>query len=144
MRFEKSAGVIVFRRGKKGAEYLLLQNSSKFFWDLPKGNIGAEESEQETALRELAEEAGLKRTKLIPGFREIVEYFYTFEREKIHKVVVMFLAESAGEDVKLSWEHSDYKWVPFETAETMLKEKKIELIQRAHKFLSSRLEKWTK
>lgn len=144
MRFEKSTGVVVFRKVKSGTEFLLLQNSSKFFWDFPKGNVDAGESEEETALRELAEEAGLKKVKLVPGFKEKMEYFYTFEGEKIHKVVVMFLGESIGEEVKVSWEHSDHKWVTLEIGKAMLKDKKKEMLEKAHEFLSSRLTKWAK
>ena len=54
MRFDKSAGVVVYRRTGPETEYLILQNSSKFFWDFPKGNIDAGETEEQAALRELS------------------------------------------------------------------------------------------
>lgn len=145
MRHEKSAGFIVFRKTKAGPEYLLLQNSSRFFWDFPKGNIAEGESEENAAMRELEEEAGIKKIKTVPGFRDRSEYFYTFEGEKIHKIVFMLLAEiGKGEEVKLSWEHSDYRWVDSHTAKKMLKDKKKLAIENAEKFLSSRLSNWTK
>ena len=145
MREETSAGVIVFRRKGGVAEYLILQNSSKFFWDFPKGNIDAGESEEESAVRELEEEAGLKNVKLLPGFRETAEYFYKFQGEAIHKRLIMFVGEApADEEVKISWEHSKYDWVPFDVAKSRLKDKKIVLLEKANKFLSGRIENWTK
>ena len=145
MRFEKSAGVIVFRKTDSGREYLLLQNSSKFFWDFPKGNMDKGETEEEAAARELREEASLTKVKFVPGFKETAEYFYTFGGEKIHKVLVMFLGEETNqEEVKISWEHSASKWASFEEARKILKDKKALIIEEAEKFLSSRLEKWTK
>lgn len=144
MRTEKSAGVIVFRRGKSGPEYLLLQNSSKFYWDFAKGNIEQGESDEVAALRELEEESGLKRIEIIPGFKETINYFYRFKGEPTDKTVVLFLGEEKNqEDVKLSWEHSKFEWVPFGDAKSMLKTHKKDVIEKAHNFLSSRLGNWT-
>ena len=86
----------------------------------------------------------MTKVRLVPGFKEKMEYFYTFKEEKIHKTVVMFLGESAGEDVKISWEHSDHKWVTLEEGKKILKDKKKEMIGKVHRFLSSRLENWDK
>lgn len=56
---EATAGGIVFRRSKKGiVEFLLIQDP-KGRWSIPKGHIEEGETAQETAIREIGEEAGL-------------------------------------------------------------------------------------
>lgn len=144
MKFEKSVGVIVFRKGKAGPEFLLLQNSSKGFWDFPKGLAEPDESEGSTAKRELKEEAGLEKVRFIDGFREKVTYFYRFEGELVRKDLTMFLGEAADEKVRLSWEHSSHEWLTFDQARVRLKTQKLQLLEKANKFLSSRLRNWMK
>ncbi len=139
MKDEKSAGFIVFRRGQLGPEYLLIQNSSKFFWDFPKGLIEEDEDEKRAALRELFEESGLKDVRAIDGFRETAEYYYTLEGEKIHKQLVMFLAEAVSTDVRLSWEHSKFEWLMFDVARDLLIDSKQRLLEKANEFVSSKI-----
>lgn len=145
MKTEKSAGVVVFRRTEKGNMYLILENSSNHHWDFAKGNIEPGESDDAAAMREMKEEAGLEKVELMPGFKESMNYFYRLKGEPIDKTVVMFLGEEkAGEDVKLSWEHSRFEWVSCEEAMSKLTKHKKELIQKAENFLSGRFENWTK
>jgi 8-oxo-dGTP pyrophosphatase MutT (NUDIX family) len=144
MKKELSAGFVVFRREGPRILYLILQNSSRKFWDFPKGNIDTGESEEDAATRELKEEAGIEKIKIVKGFRGEMKYFYRFKDELIDKKVVIFLGEVEDSDIKLSWEHSAYEWLPFEDAKKLLKDKKIEILERANEFLSSRLSKWFK
>jgi 8-oxo-dGTP pyrophosphatase MutT (NUDIX family) len=144
MKREKSAGFVVFRRRRGGTEYLLLQNSSKFFWDFPKGLMDEKESEIDAARRELKEEAGLSDIKIVPGFRASGKYMYRFKDELIDKEIVMFLAEAFGDEVTVSWEHSRHEWLPYDEAVARLKDKKREILEKAHRFLTSKLENWTK
>lgn len=144
MKKERSAGIVVFRRDGGGPLYLLLQNSHRKFWDFAKGNIDPGETEERAAAREAEEEAGLKNLKIVPGFREKMKYVYRFEGELIDKEVVMFLGEERdGEEARLSWEHSTFKWAPFEEARKLLKGKKLEVLEKANKFLSGRIGNWT-
>lgn len=53
------AGGVVFRPGRTGPEYLIVEaRGSRGTWVLPKGHIEDEESPEETAVREVQEEAG--------------------------------------------------------------------------------------
>ena len=54
MAIEKSAGAVVFHRGKQ-TEYLLLLST---YWGFPKGRIEPGEDERTAALREIKEETG--------------------------------------------------------------------------------------
>lgn len=71
--YEKSCGAVLFTGDGPYRRFLLLQNRSGHN-GFPKGHVEADETEIETALREIWEETGIRAT-LIPGFRH--SYTYT-------------------------------------------------------------------
>ena len=77
----RSAGVILFRPGKK-REYLLLHYAAGH-WDFPKGMLNKGEGSMAAALRELKEETSISKAKIMPGFKETIRFFYTWEGEKV-------------------------------------------------------------
>lgn len=105
--YEKSCGAIVYRTRDDGViEYLVLYQHRSGTWSLPKGHIAAGETEEETALREVWEETGLK-VSLQNGFRR--EMSYTVSAKAL-KHVVFFLAQAQGELTLGENEISDYIW----------------------------------
>lgn len=141
---EKSAGAVVFRRAGKKIKYLLLHYESGH-WDFPRGHIERGETEQQTAVREIEEETGIKKINFVPGFRVSVSWFY---RKKIgkrimmsNKTAVLFLAETKIHQVKISDEHIDYKWLDYDKAIeqlTFLKSQKI--LEKANELLKKQAE----
>lgn len=71
---EKSCGAVVFAR-TPDIKFLLLQYGAGH-WDFVKGNVELNETEMDTAMRELREETGISDAKFIEGFRERIDYFY--------------------------------------------------------------------
>ncbi len=132
LKFEKSAGAVVFHGGKS-REYLLILST---YWEFPKGQVEQDESETQAALREVREETRLD-VQLVPGFRHEINYFYQRGGSLIKKQVVYFLAHAADMNVTVSWEHSEAKWLGFDGA---LKELRFEnarqVLTRAEEFLS--------
>ena len=59
MKYEKSCGAIVYRKSRDRIELLLIQNRYGGDWSFPKGHVEGEETEVQTALREVKEETGL-------------------------------------------------------------------------------------
>lgn len=118
MLFEKSAGVVVFRRKGSVKEYLILKYGTKH-WDFPKGHLEGNESSIEAAIRETKEETGLN-VKIIEGFKETISYMFRTnysQGEIIYKNVDFFTGEvDLNEKVKLSHEHSEYRWETYEDA----------------------------
>lgn len=111
----RSAGVVLFRQGKK-REYLLLHYDAGH-WDLPKGMFEkGEKDSKKVALRELKEETGISRAKLLPGFKETIKFMYSWKGEKVLKYVVFYLAQTRQKKVKISWEHKGYVWLPYKEA----------------------------
>lgn len=90
MNFEKSCGALVFTREDGEIRYVI-QRSLEGVYGFPKGHMEPGETEEETALREIREEAGLT-VRLIPGYRETVEYPLP-KKPGTMKRVVYFLAE---------------------------------------------------
>lgn len=125
---EKSCGAVVFRRTDSKVEYLLLfQNKSKT-WSFPKGHQEMDESEMETALREIQEEAGLNVT-VLDGFQETVSYPIS---EKSTKELVLFLAKAVGETEIREDEIKEHVWVDRDRAIEMLpKVGYTEVLQKA-------------
>ena len=112
---ERSAGAVVFKETGDGEKsYLLLLNAGH--WDFPKGNMEPGETELETVLREVAEETGLTRIALIPGFRRVIEYYYRRDGKNVHKQVIYLLARTDEDKIAISKEHQDFGWFTFEVA----------------------------
>lgn len=72
VQIDKSCGAVVFTIDGEEIKYILVEEACVFF-SLPKGHVENDETEEETAIREIKEETGLELS-LIPGFREIQEY----------------------------------------------------------------------
>ena len=138
MEEEKSAGAVTFYKEGSNIEFLLL-HYGKGHWGFPKGHIEANESEEQAMLRELEEETGISDAKIIPNFREHITYFFMENGKKIRKHVVFFLVESKTKEVKLSFEHTDYAWLPYEKAiETLTFGNARKVLKKAYDFLKQR------
>jgi len=133
MGYEISAGVILFRSQPR-REYLILDYGSH--WDFPKGHIEPGEDPATTARRELEEETGIRDPRFIPGYEQRMSYAYRRAGELMRKVVVYFLAETAGAEVVLSHEHCGYVWASYEEALARLTFPTAkELLGKAQQFL---------
>lgn len=138
---ERSAGAIVFYRNKntQNIEYLFLYTvgkSGRGYWGFPKGHLEEHETDLEAAHRETFEETGIDELEFIPGFEEKEKYVFRQDGTLIRKQVIFFLAQAKTDNVRLSIEHQDFAWLPFEKAieqATFLSLK--QMIKKAHKFL---------
>ena len=64
MKQEKSCGAIILRKQNKTIETLLVKHT-KGHWAFAKGHVEENETEEETALREIKEETGLNNLKVV-------------------------------------------------------------------------------
>jgi len=141
MPVEKSAGAVVFRREKNKNFYLLLHYPSsakapKDYWDFPKGHIEKGEKELDTVKREVEEETGLKKLKFVDEFKEWIKYFFKYKGKTVFKIVTFYLAETKNKNVKISFEHIGYIWLPYEEAiEKLTFRNAKEILKKADKFL---------
>jgi len=105
---EKSCGAVLFTEGAQ-RQFVLVKSGANGTWGLPKGHVEANETERETALREIAEETGVLAT-LLDGFRGEVEYVMG---NGVRKRVVYFAASYANQRLqKAPGEIGDIKLLP--------------------------------
>lgn len=114
---EPTAGGIVFRHGKNGDVEILLIQDAKDRWTIPKGHIEEGETAQQTAKREIGEEAGLKNVEVLSWLGKI-----HFRYRRLDKLVLMttqIYLVRAGKDSdsiqKEEWMNG-IKWFRFQDA----------------------------
>ena len=88
-------------------------------WTLPKGTPLRNETTEETAVREVAEETGLEVR--ITGPLSHIEYSFVQSGTRIHKTVHYFLMEPVGGDLERhDHEFEQVRWIDFADAPTVL------------------------
>lgn len=114
---EPTAGGVIFRRNEKNEVEILLIQDAKDRWTIPKGHIEEGETAQETAKREIAEEAGLKETEVLGWLGKI-----NFRYRRVDKLVLMttqvFLVRALGDTNAIQKEDwmNGIKWFSFAEA----------------------------
>jgi 8-oxo-dGTP pyrophosphatase MutT (NUDIX family) len=127
MRREFSAGGVVIRR-MRGRWWLAAVRPRREpdrpqVWALPKGLIDPGERGIETAVREVFEETGLRA--VVDRKLGDVRYVYTWDGERIFKVVSFFLLRATGGMIGalpagMEIEVAEARWVPLEEAADLL------------------------
>lgn len=113
MKFEFSAGAIIYREDeKKGLLFLLLLKPNREY-DIAKGHIEKGESAEVAAKREIREETGLE-PEFLPYFSTSIKYFFSSRKQRVLKRVRIFIAKSGTEKVEISEEHIGYEWLSYQ------------------------------
>lgn len=108
MQYEKSCGAIVFRKYHGNTELLLIKHANGGHWSFPKGHVESQETEEETAVREVKEETGID-IMIDTSFREVVSYS---PKKDTVKDVIHFLGMAKNFDFTPQPEEiSQIKWV---------------------------------
>jgi 8-oxo-dGTP pyrophosphatase MutT (NUDIX family) len=88
-------------------------------WTLPKGTPEPNETTEQTAVREVAEETGLEVR--ITGPLSHIQYSFIQSGTRIHKTVHYFLMEPVGGDLERhDHEFDQVRWIDFAEAPTLL------------------------
>lgn len=95
----------------KKAEDIVAENVGK--WECPGGRIDKDEDPEKAVLREIKEETGLK-CEII---RELP--FLHKRNKKYESLCHVYLVQALSNKIKLSSEHSEYKWVRPEEVKNM-------------------------
>lgn len=115
---EPTAGGIVFRKNdKKEIEILLIQDA-KDRWTIPKGHIEEGEKPKETAEREIKEETGLQKMKVLNWLGKI-NFRYRRQQSLVLMTTEIFLVQALGDTDKLAPEDwmNGIKW--FKSSEAL-------------------------
>ncbi|MHA2038131.1 MAG: bis(5'-nucleosyl)-tetraphosphatase [Promethearchaeota archaeon] len=130
---EFSVAAIVY----KEKEYLLLKYGLGH-WEFVKGHKEENESDEQTILRELEEETSITDAVIIKGFKEKYDYSFSFRGQRIHKYVNCYLIKANTKNVRISYEHEDYVWLPLHKAlKRLTYDNAQRLLKKAHLFQKS-------
>ena len=115
-----SAGGVVWRKSPAGEfEVVVCGRRSDRLWCLPKGTPDAGESIEDTAVREVQEETGLRVRR--GDALGAIEYWFTADGIRYHKQVHHWLMEPIGGDVaEHDHEFDEVRWIAIADAHTML------------------------
>ena len=133
MNYEKSCGAVIYTVANEKRLYLV-EIMQKGHTSFCKGHVEENESEHQTAAREIREETGLE-VKFVEGFRQTVEYSPDTD---CLKTVVFFLADADSTNVTIQEEEvREIEWLPYEEALTKLTFDSLrEVLQQAENFLN--------
>lgn len=128
---EKSCGAVVYRK-ESDVEFLILQHK-KGHYSFPKGHVEDDETEVETAIREIKEETNLD-VLIDDNFRFVSSYYPKFN---VLKDVVFFVGEAKSFDIVVQEkEVSNARWYTYEEAFNLITyDRDKELLKEAYKYL---------
>lgn len=149
-----SAGGILFRRasattgatypplppnGGREVEVALVGRAAEDFWVLPKGTPQPDETIEQVAVREVAEETGV--IGRIVGEIGSVHYWFARRGVRYNKEVFYYLMEAVSGDVALhDHEYDDARWFLLDEAEARLTyANEADLLRQAREGITSAL-----
>ena len=113
---ETSAGGLVVSMidGVPHAAVIARRNrAGRLEWCLPKGHLEGEETPEEAAVREIAEETGI--TGRVLRHLATIDYWFSGDDRRVHKVVHHYLLEATGGELTIEndpdHEAEDVAWV---------------------------------
>lgn len=139
---ETSVGAFLYKKESNKIFFLLIFSKRNGEWGFPKGHIDVNESELETAIREIKEETGITDIEFEKDFRCIDSYkikgtLETTKNRIIDKNVIYYLARTNSNFVGcVDDEISEGKWLNFEQAVSCLKyDNQKKLLEKAYMFI---------
>jgi len=109
-----AGGLVVTSLDRPHAAVIARRNrAGRLEWCLPKGHLEGTETAEQAAVREIAEETGIQGT--IVQALGTIDYWFTGEDRRVHKVVHHFLLSATGGELSVAGdpdgEAEDVAWV---------------------------------
>jgi 8-oxo-dGTP pyrophosphatase MutT (NUDIX family) len=114
----RSAGGVLVRRERDGSVSVLLGRRRRL-WRLPKGKLELGETDEQAAVRELAEETG-RRARVLAYLGENV-FRFSESGQRIEKTAVHFLLADEGPAREPDGEFEELAWHPIVRARRLLR-----------------------
>lgn len=119
LKYEKSAGAIVYKKINEKYMFLIIRGSNGGSFGFAKGHMESDECEEQTAIRETKEETNIDiAIRNSKAFRRTLKYVIY---PNIYKEVTLFMAEALSADIKID-EHelSKAQWLTYKQAKEAL------------------------
>ncbi len=120
IKYEVSAGGLVFRQSAAGLQALLIGRGTPRVWTLPKGHVEARETLEIAALREVREETGCW-AEIFTKLSEISYWFYlngAKHKKSVHFYLMRYLS---GDTANHDHEVDEAAWFEVKAAKRALK-----------------------
>jgi bis(5'-nucleosidyl)-tetraphosphatase len=121
---DKSFGVVPIFKDTNGELLFCLVQHQGEHWGFPKGHPDKNESEEETALRELKEETGLKEVQLVQNIFFNENYIFDKDGNRYDKSVKYFLGLVTNKNTNTQDEFMDeiteVKWLSYKEARDLI------------------------
>ena len=133
---EKSCGAVIYNQNLEKYLIVKMYNGN---WGFPKGHVEKNETEIETAIREVKEETNID-IEIKEIFRETIKYV---TNEKTIKEVVFFLGIVNNEQIKIDAnEIEDFEWCTYEEALKLITYKvQRDVLEKVKKYIKEREDK---
>ena len=125
---ERGAGIITYTLSNENKPLFLILKGGATIRGFPKGHIEDGELPLQAAKRETFEETGINPPFLHSDWKVVDRFMVrkNLTTGKVYKIpklkfVTYFLGRTNNLKVKLSDEHTDYRWVPYSVARNMLR-----------------------
>ena len=125
--YRKYVAAIIFRQTKQGPRFLILRRKQNWKgWEYVKGGLLPGEKEAKALKREIWEETGAKKFKVIAKLPKKIKYTWpkTFRKDSKKwkgAIQTVYLVELSKQKIRLDKkEHNGYGWVPAKQALKLL------------------------
>ena len=104
-------------------DYLIMKKQGTYTgWQFVQGKVDMGEEINATVKREIFEETGIDIIEIEDKLPFKKDYSFTFENNKINKNLTFFIVKTKKTDnIKISKEHSEFKWVKGKEVTKLLK-----------------------
>jgi 8-oxo-dGTP pyrophosphatase MutT (NUDIX family) len=120
VRYEVSAGGVVFRRNGSGLQALLIGRGTPRIWSLPKGHVEARETHEQAAVREVREETGCW-AEIVGKLSDISYWLYLNGNKHKKDVHFFFMRYLSGDTANHDHEVDEAAWFEVRAAKRALK-----------------------
>ncbi len=139
MKKEKSCGAVVYKYQNNQLLFLLIKSKKGHHFSFPKGHVESDETEVETALREIKEETNLD-VLVDTGYRNVITYS---PMENVLKDVIYFVATPISEAkvIVQEAEVSSAKWLYYSQAlKQVTHDNEKQVLIKAYEYLKNKKE----